>query len=210
MLYFWKNGDVIVVRYDWFGNIISCKCRMGEQLFSHVDIGGDILICKWETMRVLGYLWWNGVMRLTEKQRTDPWHFSILLLWLRQQQRPSDLCQRIFPSFSPQRTRVITRLPWMRGWGWYRDTVVVLCFTETTLACEASASSHTVFCCWALLQPGARQAWLSSWLCSTILINSSWEFWLANHSDYPSWQSKPGRFPQVSSKEQIRSVDVST
>lgn len=95
------------------------------------------------------------------------------------------------------------------GWGWYRDTVVVLCFTETTLGCEASASSQTMFRCWALLQPGARQAWLSSCFCSTILINSSWEFWLASHGNYQSCHSKLGRFPQVASKEQIRSVDVS-
>lgn len=87
-----------------------------EQLFSCADIGGDILIFKLETMRVFGYLWSEGVVWLREKQRQNrtmtlqhpppPAEAAAKAIW----PSPESLCILI-----SSKTRVITRLPWMRG-----------------------------------------------------------------------------------------------
>lgn len=67
------------------------------------------------------------------KDRTEPWYFRtllLLLLRLRQQQRPSDLRQRVFTSLSPQRTRVTTRLPWMRGSEAGTEALLLFCASQ--------------------------------------------------------------------------------
>lgn len=107
-----------VVKHDWFRNIVSCKCwiQFRNSCFLVLILVGIFLIFKLETMRVFGYLWSEGVVWLREKQRQNrtmtlqhpppPAEAAAKAIW----PSPESLCILI-----SSKTRVITRLPWMRG-----------------------------------------------------------------------------------------------
>lgn len=172
---------------------------------------GIFLICKLETMKVFGYLWSNRAMWLTEKQRQN----RTMTL---QHPPPAGEAAAKAIWHSPESLYILIsskdksyhQAPMGEGGEAGTETLLLFCASQRQHWAVRPLLPHRQC---SVVEPCSSQVQdkhgLGSCFCSTILINSSWEFWLANNGNYQSWHSKPGRYPQVSSKVQIRSVDVS-